>query len=103
MLSSAHLAEPASRIPEGLTCYKRTPVFTQASVPAGLLRAHSTKEGVWGRIRVLEGALLYRILDARRCPRELVLTPAAFGVVEPTILHEVEPAGPVRFQLEFFR
>ena len=95
--------EPAAAIPAGLTAYKRTPEFTQASVPAGLLREHCTKAGVWGLIRIVEGELVYRIADERRAPREYRLTPAAQGIVEPGIVHRVAPDGPVRFFVEFFR
>jgi tellurite resistance-related uncharacterized protein len=69
-----------------------------------LLKAHTTKEGAWGLIHVLEGRLAYRIIDPRRPVSETVLTPEdPPGVVEPTILHEVEPLGPVRFFVEFHR
>lgn len=87
-----------------LTPYKRTAEFTEATIPAGLLRAHSTKEGVWGRIHILEGRLAYRVADPRRPASEQVLAPGMDpGLIEPTILHEVEPLGPVRFYVEFLR
>jgi tellurite resistance-related uncharacterized protein len=79
-------------------------VFTQATVPAGLLRAHTTKEGAWALIHVLEGRLAYRIKDPRRPASTVVLTPGGQpGVVEPTILHDIEPLGAVRFFVEFHR
>jgi tellurite resistance-related uncharacterized protein len=37
--------------------YRCTPVFDENTLPAGLRRAHRTKPGVWGAIRVLEGRL----------------------------------------------
>ena len=40
------------RLPAEVVPYKRTPVFEQHSVPAGLLKRHSTKAGVWGKIVV---------------------------------------------------
>jgi tellurite resistance-related uncharacterized protein len=96
--------QAGTELPPGLVAYKRTAEFTAQSVPPGLLRAHSTKEGVWGLIHVLEGRLAYRITDPRRPASEVVLTPPqAPGVVEPTILHEVEPLGGVRFYVEFHR
>lgn len=53
---------------------------------------------------MVEGKLAYRILDPRRPASERLLTPdGPPGVVEPTILHEVEPQGPVRFYVEFHR
>jgi tellurite resistance-related uncharacterized protein len=91
-------------LPEDVVPYRRTPEFTETTVPPGLLRAHSTKEGVWGLIHVLEGCLAYRITDPGRPPAERLLTPDEEpGVVEPTIPHEVEPRGPVRVYVEFWR
>jgi tellurite resistance-related uncharacterized protein len=91
-------------LPPGLAAYRRTPEFTEASVPRALLRAHATKAGAWGLIQVLEGRLAYRVTDPRRPTTETILSPGGEpGVVEPTILHEVEPLGPVRFFVEFMR
>jgi tellurite resistance-related uncharacterized protein len=91
-------------LPAGVRFYRRTDVFTEASTPKGLLKAHSTREDVWGLIRVLEGRLAYRVRDPRRPAAETVLEPGgAPGLVEPTVLHEVEPLGPVRFYVEFHR
>ena len=51
-----------------------------------------------------DGALAYRISDPRRTPSETLLTPeTAPGVIEPTIRHDVETQGPVRFHIEFWR
>ena len=95
---------PATILPDFVEGYRQTDSFTEASVPAALRKAHCTKQGVWGLIRVTEGELIYRVLDPRRVPTELILRPdRAPGVVEPTILHEVEPHGAVRFHVEFFR
>lgn len=87
---------PASVVP-----YKRTAIFSESTLPAGLLRSHSTKAGVWGRIHVLDGALLYRILEPT--PVETLLVPGTDGIVEPEVPHEVEPKGVVRFYVEFSR
>lgn len=92
----AHAALPPNCEP-----YRSTPVFTEATVPPGLLRAHRTAPGTWALIRVLEGQLLYRVLDP---PSERLLDPsAAPGLVEPGVPHEVAPLGPVRFQVVFHR
>ena len=48
-------------LPPGAQAYKRTPVFTQDTVPAGLLRDHVTREGTWALIHVLEGVVRYRV------------------------------------------
>jgi len=87
---------PADAVP-----YKRTAEFTPSSVPSGLLHSHSTKEGTWGKIVVLEGTLTYRILEPKL--EEIVLSPERCGVIEPTIRHEVVPDSAVRFYVEFYR
>lgn len=97
-------AAGAMRLPAKAQPYRRTEVFTERTVPSGLLSAHSTKDGAWALIHVLDGRLAYRIRDPRRLASETVLTPAdPPGVIEPTILHEVEPLGSVRFYVEFHR
>ncbi len=88
-------------LPTNAVAYKRTLEFTQLSVPSGLLRSHTTKEGAWAKIVVLEGALTYRILEP--ATEEVVLTPENHGVVEPTVRHEVVPHPGVRFYVEFYR
>jgi tellurite resistance-related uncharacterized protein len=91
-------------LPRDVRPYRRTPEFTEATVPGALLKAHTTKEGAWALIHVLEGRLAYRVDDPRRLVSEVVLTAdTPPGVIEPTILHSVEPQGPVRFYVEFHR
>lgn len=98
------MTSPAGRLPDGLEYYKRTDAFTEETVPKGLLNDHSTKADVWGLIRVESGQLRYRVTDPRREPFEAMLVPeGAPGIVEPTIVHHVTPAGPVRFHVEFYR
>lgn len=91
-------------LPDDLEPYRRTDQFSEASVPAALRRDHSTKAGSWGLIHVASGRLRYRITDPRRVASETLLTAAGPpGIVEPTILHAVEPDGPVSFHVEFLR
>ena len=88
-------------LPVHVERYKQTPEFTQDTVPAGLLAAHQTKAGTWGRIVVLAGRLEYRILEPAL--EVILLDPDTPGIVEPTVLHEVAPVGEVRFRVEFYR
>lgn len=87
-------------IPAGYVVSRRTPVFTQETVPPALLSAHQTKGGAWALIHVLEGKLRYCIESP---PSERILEPGQPGVIEPEVRHRVEPIGPVRFYLEFHR
>ena len=86
--------------PADFVAYKRTPVFTAQSVPAGLLRDHATKRGMWARIVVLEGELRYRITSLGV---DEVLSTHKGGIVLPEVLHSVEPLGAVAFYVEFYR
>lgn len=88
-------------LPHDVRAYKRTSSFTDNSVPEGLKHAHQTKQHVWGKIVVLEGQLLYRILEPRL--EEVLLGREKYGVIEPTVLHEVQPIGAVQFYVEFYR
>ena len=79
--------------------YKRTPVFDENTLPAGLRREHRTKPGVWGIIRVLDGRLRYRVLDL---VSEKILDSQNPGLVLPDQPHFVEALGPMRMQVEFY-
>ncbi len=84
----------------GAVPYKRTPVFDQDTLPAGLRRAHATKPGIWGVVRVIEGKLRLRfdadgsgdLLDADHP-----------GLLPPERLHQVEPVGLMKMQVEFYQ
>ena len=88
-------------LPEGLSRYKQTPEFTESTIPAGVRKAHNTKAGTWGKIVLRSGLLCYRILEPEVV--EFELSPELPGIVEPEVLHEVEPLGEVSFHVEFYR
>lgn len=85
-------------LPAHVRLHKQSAVFDETTMPAGLRRRHCTKPGVWGVIRVIDGRLLYRVLDSGA---ESILDPGHPGVALPEQFHEVEPLGPVRFFIEF--
>ena len=84
--------------PDNLASYNQTPDFDEETVPAGLLKDHSTKSGVWGMIRVGKGELRY----TSGSHTELVRTGQS-AVIVPNMLHSVSPNGNVKFFVEFFR
>ena len=89
------------KLPESVKEYKRTPDFNEETVPSGLLKAHTTKVGTWGKICVDKGKLLY-VIETE--PMEKVeLSPDKHGVVEPEVAHHVEPLGEVEFHVEFYK
>ncbi|MGD9804056.1 MAG: DUF1971 domain-containing protein [Hyphomicrobiaceae bacterium] len=77
-----------SILPPGLVRYKETPEFTQATVPAALLAAHSVKAGVWGLLRVQRGRVRY-CLDGET-PEETLIESGGTAVIEPEVPHHVE-------------
>lgn len=85
-------------LPPGVTAYRRTPIFTEATIPAALRHRHATKSGVWALITVVEGRLRLRRLNSGS---ETDLDPDAPGIIAPEEPHEVEPLGSVRFFVEF--
>lgn len=62
--------------------------------------SHRIKPGTWARIVVIEGRLRYHVLDRRVL--DIELSPEVPGVVEPDVLHKIEPIGEVRFFIEFY-
>lgn len=79
--------------------YRSTPVFDQETLPAALRANHSTKAGVWGLIRVIEGRLR---LSYTSPPAERALEAGESGLVEPQQVHFVTPLGPMKMQVDFY-
>lgn len=79
--------------------YRSTPIFDEETLPAGLRAHHSTKAGVWGLIRVMEGRLRLTYVDP---PSETVLDAGQSGVVAPEQVHFVTPLGPMKMQVDFY-
>lgn len=87
-------------LPDTFIAYKRTSDFTEESVPDALRKDHSTKSGVWAKIRVAAGKLRYRV---PALGVDMELSAEKLGIVAPEVPHSVEPLGSVRFFVEFYR
>ena len=79
--------------------YQRTNTFTEETVPRGLLKAHSTKEGTYGRICVISGTLEL----TRESGGVERLEAGEVGLVHPKEVHSVKPLGQVEFYVAFCR
>ena len=79
--------------------YRSTPVFDEATLPAALRSDHSTKAGVWGMIRVIEGRLRLRYAEP---PSERLLEAGASALCLPQQVHSVEPLGAMKMQVDFY-
>lgn len=80
------------------TPYRETPVFDEASLPNALRKEHRTKEGVWGRICVIEGELILHYVDP---PRQIALKQGDSAIVEPEQTHFVTPISAMKMKVEF--
>jgi hemoglobin len=92
--ATATVTAPAAPAP-----YKHTPVFDQDTLPKALRSEHSTKAGVWGVIRLLEGRVRLHYADKTET---IQLSPERPGLVQPTQVHWVEVLGPMKMQVEFY-
>ena len=88
-------------LPNSITAYKSTPVYTESTISRDLLNAYNTKQRVWARIVVLEGELQYIIIEPVK--ETLILNVDSHGAVKPTIRREVKPNGQVHFYVKFCR
>ncbi len=87
-----------------LVCYRKNPVWDRNSVPALLLQRHNTKEGTWGKLRVLAGRLKFYELDEIDLVQEEVILDKDSGpwTIYPQMWHKIELLDEdTRFQLEF--
>jgi len=80
--------------------YKTTPEFDEKSLPAAIRSAHSTKAGVWGLLRVLEGEVDLVFHNPQSVVRATSTCPA---LIAPDAVHHVETLGPMRLRVEFYR
>ncbi|HPU40336.1 MAG TPA: DUF1971 domain-containing protein [Microthrixaceae bacterium] len=90
------------QMPQGVALQRSTDEFTDESVPAGLLRAHRVAAGVWGRLRVMDGALRF-VWESTEPAGALELATGDAVVIPPDTPHRVEPAPGCRFLVEFYR
>ena len=93
---------PGTKLPPDVVAYKRTPTFTEQTVPKGLLADHQTKAGTWGLINVESGSLIYAITEPG-AERSEQVTQGQQAVVVPQQKHHVTCAEPVTFFVEFYR
>jgi len=90
-----------AELPAGVSVVRKTEVWDEETMPAGLRRAHRVAAGVWGRLHVEEGQVRFR---ARTSPAiDLVLGAGDTQSIPPEVDHEVEPQGQLRFFIEFLR
>jgi tellurite resistance-related uncharacterized protein len=86
-------------LPSNATRYFRS--RTLAGLPLGMRRQHALREGVWIRLRVLDGALA--LVDDVQNER-VTCERGSSTDIPPRVRHHAELSGPdVRFTVELYR
>ncbi len=80
--------------------YGSSPIFDEHSLPDSLRNNHSTKDGTWALLRVLEGEVELVFLDPPSSRPVTVDDPAP---IPPQSPHFVKLRGPMKLQVEFYR
>ncbi len=80
--------------------YGSSPIFDEQSLPDSLRNRHSTKDGTWGLLRVLEGEVELVFLDP---PARRLVTVDDPAPIPPQAPHFVKLVGPMKMQVEFYR
>lgn len=88
-------------MPEGVAAYRTTPDFDVNTVPSGLLRNHTTKTGVWGRIKVLAGTVRY--MTEAPAARTIRLEAGDNAAIPPELPHRVELSTDAKFHVVFLK
>ena len=92
-------APPPPVMPAQMALVRTTPRFGSDTVPAGLLRAHQVAEGVWGRLRVVSGTVVFVFDDDPDHPT--VLWSGDHIDIPPQRAHHLEPEPGSQFEVEF--
>lgn len=90
---------PMPAMPDNMQRHRTTPLFMAENIPDALRKTHRTAPGVYGRIVITKGRMLYTI-GRKECH---VLTSETPGVIEPEKLHFVTPLDDTEFVVEFYK
>lgn len=87
------------QIPEKLSPYKKTKIFTSDTVPKALQKDHQIIKDSWAKLMVIEGEL---ILKFQNQTEGFLITANSPGIIEPEIPHHIEVSNEVSFYIEFY-
>lgn len=88
-----------AELPDGLSVVRTAGPFDAATLPAGLRKAHRVADGVWGRLRVIDGSAAISI-DTDP-PIHARLFAGESQPIPPGVPHAVLVDGPVRLAVDF--
>jgi tellurite resistance-related uncharacterized protein len=90
-------------LPDGLELVRTTPRFDNDSVPAGLLGSHQVAEGVWGRLVVHSGSLVFHAEADASTGGSWRVASGDTVVIPPGRPHHLVLDEPAEFVVEFHR
>ena len=88
------------QLPDNVRAYQKSQKFTDKTTPGMMKNDHRTRAGVWAKIIVEKGEVIYHIPEQDEVH---TLTPDMPGIIEPVVFHKVDPQPGARFYLEFYR
>uniref|UniRef100_A0A7S3PJ62 TehB/YeaR-like domain-containing protein n=1 Tax=Aplanochytrium stocchinoi TaxID=215587 RepID=A0A7S3PJ62_9STRA len=94
-------------LPTDVKAYKRLPknaetFYNKDTLPMGLLSRHNTRAGVWGKLQVVEGELLYKVLESLVV--DYFLDSSNYAVIQALLYHTIKPlTDDLQFPLTFFK
>jgi tellurite resistance-related uncharacterized protein len=90
-----------SELPASVEQYAQSPVFDNHTIPKAFKAAHSTKPGVWGRLKVLTGSLDFTLIGP---PKVMTtLNAGEHHIFAPTAVHLVSLKPDTSFQIDFLK
>lgn len=89
-----------AEIPDDLTLLRTAGPWDEATLPPALRRSHRTAEAVWGILKVISGAVRFRLETAPVLDIRLIA--GAKQSIPPEVPHEVALIGPARLLVEFW-
>lgn len=87
-------------LPEHVSAYKKTKLFTSECCPAAFLKEHSTAEGVWGVLHITKGGLVFCDDETGE---DTPLTEGEQTVIATAMRHHLKLEGYAEFFVEFYR
>lgn len=88
-----------AELPGSLRVSRTVGPFDATTLPAGLRKAHRVADGVWGRLRVVEGSAGLRMETDP--PIDVVLVSGDSQAIPPGVPHAVSVDGPVSLVVDF--
>lgn len=91
-----------AELPEDLTILGKAGPWNQDSLPAGLLGAHRTPQGRWGRLRIDNGTVDFQFESDSLDDSIAHLRAGSHQSIPPDVPHRLILTGPLRLELEFW-